>query len=100
MRLYNEYNTGGYIEFCGLKTFIDSRAEVFLKSFNKKEDIILDYLNVRRSNLHYKKFIDKYSFTHFLVSSSDPINVYLKEDSDYLKKYEDKMYLVYEVTKK
>jgi hypothetical protein len=31
MRLYNEYNTGGYIEFRGLKTFIDSRAEVVFK---------------------------------------------------------------------
>lgn len=97
MRLYNEYNTGGYIEFRGLRTFIDSRAEVFLKSLNKKDDIILDYLDVRSSKLHYRHFVEKYSFTHLLVGKGDPINVYLKEDSGYKKLYEDKMYLVYKV---
>ncbi len=96
MRLYNEYNTGGYIEFRGLKTFIDSRAEVFLKSLNKKDDIIIDYLNVRSGYIHYKKFIRKYSFTHFLVSKGDALNVYLREDPDYKKLYEDDKFLVYE----
>lgn len=99
MRLYNEYNTGGYIEFRGLKTFIDSRAEVFLKSLNKKDDIIIDYLNVRSGSMHYKRFIEKYSFTHFLVNNGDSLYVYLREDPGYKKIYGDKRFLVYEKIK-
>ncbi|MDP4180942.1 MAG: hypothetical protein Q8942_07605 [Bacillota bacterium] len=95
MRLYNDYNTGGYIEFEGLKTFIDSRAEIFLKSLNKKDDIILDYINMRKGSLYYKKFISKYGFTHYLMSKSDPLYVFLKEDNNYKKVYEDKEFVVY-----
>jgi hypothetical protein len=99
MRLYNGYNTGGYIEFRGLKTFIDSRAEVFLKSLNKKDDIIIDYLNVRSGSMHYKKFIEKYSFTHFLVNNGESLHIYMREDPDYKEIYRDKKFLIYERVK-
>ncbi|HEY9062419.1 MAG TPA: hypothetical protein VIO64_18255 [Pseudobacteroides sp.] len=95
IRLYNDFNTGGYIEFAGLKTFIDSRAEIFLKSLNKKEDIIIDFFNMRKGSMHYKKFIGKYKFTHYLMSKKDPLYVLLSEDADYMKAYEDDKFVVY-----
>ncbi len=96
MRLYNDFNTGGYIEFAGLKAFIDSRAEIFLKSFNKKDDIIIDFLNMRKGSMYYRKFIEKYKFTHFLMSKNDPLYVFLSEDMSYKKSYEDNNFVVYE----
>jgi hypothetical protein len=95
MRLYNDFNTGGYIEFAGLKTFIDSRAEIFLKSFNKKDDIIIDFFNMRKGSMYYKKFIGKYRFTHFLVSKNDPLYILLSEDTEYKKAYEDDKFAVF-----
>jgi len=95
IRLYNDYNTGGYIEFCGIKAFIDSRAEIFLKSFNKKDDIIIDYLDMKRSKLHYMKFIEKYNFSHFLVSKDDSLDTYLREDKNFQKVYEDNLFKIY-----
>ena len=41
--LYTNYNNGSYAEYRGLKPYIDTRAEVFLKSNNHKEDIMMEY---------------------------------------------------------
>jgi hypothetical protein len=44
VRLFVGYNWGGYAEFMGLKPFIDARAEVFIKTNNKKADILDDLI--------------------------------------------------------
>ncbi len=96
MRLFNSYITGGYIEFRGIRTFIDSRAEIFTKKLNGKEDIFKDYFETVSGRMHYSDLIAKYAFTHFLVNKDDVMNVCLKHDYRYKVIYEDKRFVLYE----
>ena len=60
---------GGYIEFSGIRAFIDSRAEVFIKKLNKKDDILVDYFKALAGE-HYGGVIGKYKYSHLLVTNN------------------------------
>ena len=96
MRLYNSYDTGGYIEFSGIKSFIDSRAEVFTMKINRKEDILKDYCDALSGKLYYSDLISKYSLTHLLVMKDDLMDNCLKHDKMFKGVFQDKNYLLYE----
>lgn len=81
--LYTGYNDGGLTEFRGLPSYIDPRAEVFVKKNNKKDDIMKEYIDMQSGNLYYKSVLDKYNFTHLLVSDKDILSTYLPYDNDY-----------------
>lgn len=95
IRLYNSFNTGAYLEFEGIKTFIDPRAEVFFKSNNKKEDIYNDYTELLSGRLYYRQFIQKYNLTHFLTEKDSFMGVYLGHDPEFKKLYEDSKFILY-----
>jgi hypothetical protein len=94
IRLFNDYDMGDYLEFKGIKTFIDSRADVFLKSNNKKDDILNDYFEVLMGKTHYVDFIAKYKFSHFLVVRGSLMDTYLSRDSNMVLLYEDKKFRI------
>lgn len=94
--LYTDYNTGAYAEFMGFKAYLDARAEVFVLANNKKEDVYLEFLKLQNGALYYKDFLDKYHFTHLLVSKTDMLYTYLPHDDAYKLAYEDENYCVYE----
>ena len=52
--LYTGYNDGNLAEFKGVPSFIDARAEVFVKKNNKKEDVMLEYYKLQKGKLYYK----------------------------------------------
>jgi hypothetical protein len=76
LKFYNTFDTGSYLAFKHIPTFIDTRVEVFLKKFNGKEDIMLDYYNYSP-----KKLIDKYKFDYFIVNSDSDMYDYLIENN-------------------
>ncbi len=100
IRLYNNYNVGGFLEYCGIKTFIDSRAEVFLKSINKKDDIIIDYIAFQSGTIYYDDYIKNYDFTHLLLYRKELLSILLEHDNNYKKIFEDNLYTIFEVIKK
>ena len=77
IQMYNSYYTGPYLEYIGIKTYIDSRAELFLKKMNKKDDIFEENYKLRTGHIKIQELIKKYNFTHLLFSKSD---IYLMED--------------------
>jgi len=89
VNLYTDYFNGGYAEFMGIKTYIDARAEVFLKDNNGKADIFEEYIKLQSGKIHYKDFLNKYKFTHILVSTDDILSIYLEKDSEYKIIYHD-----------
>jgi hypothetical protein len=95
MRLYNSFNTGAYLEFEGIRTFVDPRAEVFFKSHNKKEDIMKDYFSLLSGSFYYKDFIAKYKLTHFLAEKGSLMDTSLKHDEEYARLYEDDKFALY-----
>lgn len=94
--LYTNYNDGSYAEYRGLKPYIDTRAEVFLKSNNKKEDIMKEYYFISNGVMDDKEFVNKYHFTHLIVSKTDNLYDYLSKDKSYKVIYKGKKYKIFE----
>ena len=95
MKLYVGYNDGGYAEFMGLRPYLDPRAEVFVKANNNTADVMKEYYQMLNGQTYYKTLLDKYQFTHILVSKEEILYVYLPHDPDYERVYQDKEYAVY-----
>ena len=49
IKVYGTYELGSYLEFIGIKPYIDTRAEFFLKTHNKTEDIFLENYNLQNN---------------------------------------------------
>lgn len=91
IKLYTNYNYGSYTEFRGIKSYIDSRAEVFLKSNNGVYNVFDEFLSVKRGDIDYDKFLTKYNFTHLLVDESEAFYDYLLDNDDYESIYKGKL---------
>ena len=83
IRLYCNYGECNYAEYLGIKVYIDSRAEIFLKANNKKSDILEELYMLQNGHIYYKDFLDKYNFTHLLVKENDYLYHLLLHDFDY-----------------
>lgn len=86
IKLFTDYNNGGYMEYRGYKCYIDPRAEVFLKSNNHKEEIFDEFFDLENCNLDIKSFLDKYNFDYLLVDDSSKCLFNELKDS---KKYKE-----------
>lgn len=93
--LYTSYNTGGMAEFRGLRTYMDPRAEVFVKKNNKKADVLDEYFNMQAGTLYYKDVLKKYHFNYLIVTKGDILYTYLPHDSDYKAVYSNAGYTLY-----
>lgn len=94
--LYTGYNTGNMAEFRGLRTYMDARAEVFVKKNNKTADVFAEYIDLQMGNVYYKEVLSKYGFTHLIVTRDDILFTYLSFDGDYNLAYSNEMYYLYE----
>ncbi len=98
MRLLNDFNNGAYLEFRGIKVFIDSRSEIYCKEFNNT-NALEEYGNMKIGRINYNVLIDKYKITHILLEKIDPLCNYISYDEKYKKIYSDKYYVLYEKVK-
>ena len=90
IKLYTEYSFGSLFEYHGYKPYLDSRAEVFTKKMNNKEDILDEYIKFNLDKNSRDKFIKKYDFDYYLIHSD------YKELVNYLINYQEIDYeLVY-----
>ncbi len=82
--LFAGFNQGQYLEFKGYHPYIDGRAELFLKENNHEFDYFGEYIAIVYGDLNYKDFVNKYGFTHLIVSVFEP-EMYkgIKNDNDY-----------------
>ena len=86
--IYTGYNAGAHIEYRGFKCYIDPRAEVFLKSNNQKEDIIIEYYNFQLGKISVKDFINKYKFDYIIIDNYESIlHTYIDEIDEYTQIY-------------
>lgn len=101
LKLYNGFNTGGYLEFKGYTTFIDARADSFVKEANHEYDYLTEYLKLSDGKKNYKRVFEKYGFNYAIIdkSSERPLYVNLKNDNDYQLIYKSKHYAVFKKIK-
>lgn len=95
LRLYNDFDNGAYLEFRGIKVFLDSRSEVYCKEFNNTS-ILEDWYNASRLKTNYKFVFNKYDFNYILLYRSEPLNNYVSFDEDYELIYNDEYFVLYE----
>ena len=95
-RVFVSFNDGGYVEFRGYKSYIDSRAEVFLKKNNHKEDIYKEYYEFETGLMGKDEFLKKYNFDFILVKFGD--RLYNEENIDGYFVIYDKIDTLYKVS--
>ncbi|MFV0636627.1 hypothetical protein [Mitsuokella sp. WILCCON 0060] len=81
--IWTGFNQGGYVEFRGLKPYLDPRAEVFLKANNHQKDILQEYQDLETATITYQDFLARYDFDYILTRKKDLMYNYLKEDPHY-----------------
>lgn len=100
IRLYNQYNYGGYLLFRNIPVFIDPRADLYTKPFNGKHDIFNDYTKTDNiDKVYFEKTFHKYHITHVLVLESSHINTVIAgqgKSSNYKQLTKGDGYVLYE----
>lgn len=101
IKLFNEYNYGSYLMFRNIPVFIDSRADLYTKEFNKKENILdeLAYFSI-----NYKDIFNRYEITHAIIykynAKFENNQLYRTlEFEGYKVIYEDKYFAIFEIKK-
>ena len=94
--LYTDLDYGSYVEYLGFHSYFDTRAEVFMKKANKKQDIFLEMVNIETNCINYQNFIEKYNFTHMIVNKDSCLYYYLNADNTKII-FKDKEYVIFEL---
>jgi hypothetical protein len=94
--LYTEFNNGAYCEFRGYRVYIDGRPELFSKKLNGKDDVLDEYCQITNGKADIGEFIQKYNFTHLIVSDKSIVSGYLKGNDAYIIVVEGKEYCLFE----
>ena len=94
--VFNDFDNGPYLEFCGYKTFIDARPELFQKKINKKENLYTEYVKTIKQTINYGELIDHYQFTHIITLDTTGMSVYMQGNTQYKKVVEGNGYVLYE----
>lgn len=99
IRIYNSFNTGSYLEMMEIPAFIDSRPEMYTKSFNNT-DLFKDYVLLTSGKKSYREIFKTYDITHVLMEKDNFLNKSMEYD-DHLKIiYQDDIFVLYEVVEK
>ena len=94
--LYTGYNNGSYAEYRGLKPYIDTRAEIFLKANNKKKDVMEEYYLLQYNRLSANQFLSEYNFTHLIIDTEDNLYSYVNNNTNYKAIYKAKGYKIFQ----
>lgn len=92
-RLYNPYNSGGYLTYRGISVFVDGRADIYT-SIN-----LSDSLRLNRGSYDSIQLIKKYDFDYMLVFRQSTLDALLGYNEDMFTLIEsDERFHLYKVT--
>ncbi len=97
IRLFNDYDDGGFLMFNGIKVFIDSRADLYSSQFNPGCTVLEDYDEIMVNPANYEAIFKKYDFQYILVNPSLNYDLYeyLRKDVNYRIATDDEYYILY-----
>lgn len=96
IRIYNHFNCGSYLEFRGIKAFIDSRSGIFTPEFNEGCTILEDWYSAENGQVNYKEIFEDYNITHVLVNNGSIIDNYIAYDNEWKVIYDIGTFMLYE----
>jgi hypothetical protein len=90
VRLFTDFDSGGFFEYMGIKCYIDGRAELYLKKFNHKKDIMDEYISLANNrHFDFESFLNEYHFTLLFVDTDSLFHDYLIENENYKVVYNE-----------
>lgn len=95
--LLSHYNDSQYLIFRGIPTFVDSRADLFLPSFNKNTNAFYDFMHAFIDLHDPQDLINKYDIKYILVNKSYTIYDMIKSYENLSVVYEDPDYCIFKV---
>ena len=94
MRMFNEYDFGSYLLLNDIPVFIDSRADLYTKQFNKLDyDIFDDYMNWFND---YEEKFEFYKLDYALVVNNSNLDKALTKNSNFKLLKADDNFSLYE----
>ena len=98
--VFTKYEHGPYAEYRGLKPYMDTRAEVFIKANNHKEDIFYEYMELEQGIYDHDKFLNKYNFKYLIILKNEYFYISVVTNPRYEILYENKYYTVFKQKEK
>lgn len=92
VKLYNEYDFGSYLIYRDIPVFIDSRSDLYTKSFNHKTDIFNECMHITEN---YGRIFKKYNITHILIYKDTDLNQILAASSNYELIHKEGRFMLY-----
>ena len=96
IRLFNQYDYGSDLLFDDIPVFIDSRADLYLKEFNKNCLVLEDYFDAK-DDYNYSYIFNKYDITHVIVKNSTMLSRVMKNQYNYEIIYSDDYFTIYDL---
>jgi len=95
--LLSHYNDSQYLIFRGIPTFVDSRADLFLPSFNKDTNAFYDFMHTCIDLNNPQDLINKYDIKYILIGKSYSFYNMIKSYENLSVVYEDPDYCIFKV---
>lgn len=95
--LLSHYNDSQYLIFRGIPTFVDSRADLFLPSFNKNTNAFYDFMHSFIDLYNPQDLINKYKIKYILVKKSYSIYDIIRDYENLTVVYQDSNYCIFKV---
>ncbi|WP_317396089.1 hypothetical protein [Faecalicoccus pleomorphus] len=97
---FNTFDSGSYLEYKGLKAYIDTRAELFGKSVNGKKDVSEEYLQMldpEQPAENVQAFVDTYQFDWLILDKDyNNIETFVQKVKGYTLVYDGEETLFYQ----
>ena len=79
VRVYADFNSGGYMEWRGYQVYIDARPELYSEPVNGREDVLSEWMGVEYNlgEPDYEAFLAKYGFTHLILHEDSSLRLYV-----------------------
>ena len=100
MRIFNHFDFGSFMEYKGIKVFLDSRSEMYTEEFNEGVTILEDWYLTDVGKKSYKELMEKYDITHAILYNDELTALYMADDEDWNCMYKDDTFCIYEKVNK
>lgn len=83
-KIFNHFNSGGYLEWNGYLCFMDPRPELWNSGITGQlTDYYYEYVDATLGSITSSSIIDEYGFDYLIVDHNSNMEKALKVDSDY-----------------
>lgn len=84
LRIYNSFNSGGYIEWRGYKVFMDPRPELWEPGITGVDThYYQEFVDFAQGNSTASSLVSEYNFDFIITSTSSDLASYLKKGNTY-----------------